>query len=288
VFDHKNADAKVKLIDFGFAHQVEEEKEYCDFGGTLSYFAPELLATHMGFPCKGKVLKAADVWAMGIIAYAMLTRRMPFSGHSKVQLFLSIVRDPVSFPTDVELSDSFKDFVDLLLTKNVLRRPTVDEALNHPWITGDTSGDLNCKENEDDEDDAETDVEGEHEDSVPPISNVNAEPGEQVEGVLGSDDADLESKSTDPVKASSTTPPLRNASLHVERAEHQTMGGSNLCCSKIVAMMRNLRRSDSNESYDSASLTPEFASEILREENRCPNWRALAQSCNCLRRNMST
>jgi serine/threonine protein kinase len=276
------------LIDFGFAHQVEDETEYGDFGGTMSYFAPELAATHMGIPCKGKVLKAADVWAMGVIAYAMLTRKLPFSGHSRVQLFLSIVRDPVSFPTDVELSDSFKDFVDLLLTKNALRRPTVDEALNHPWITGDTSGDLNCKENEDDEDGDKTDIEGEHEDAVPQNLSLNAEPGEQVEGVLGSDEAVLESKSTDTVKASSTNLSLRNASLqHVDGA-HQTLGGSKRCCSEFVAMLRNLRRSDSNESYDSASLTPEFASDVLNEENKCPNWRALAQSCNCLRRNMST
>lgn len=45
-------------------------------------------------------------------------------------------RSPLRFPTDIELSDGFKDFVMKVLVKNPYKRMSIEDALRHPWVQG--------------------------------------------------------------------------------------------------------------------------------------------------------
>jgi hypothetical protein len=72
----------VKLIDFGIAtvrdSQVAASGETSKVVGTFLYMAPEQL---LGKPCL-----ASDIYALGVIAYEMITGRRPFSPDSPFQL----------------------------------------------------------------------------------------------------------------------------------------------------------------------------------------------------------
>ncbi|MEK7753831.1 MAG: serine/threonine-protein kinase [Acidobacteriota bacterium] len=73
----------VKLIDFGIAKveqsQVKARTETWTFVGTVNYGSPEQLL--------GKAGVAGDIWALGVIAYEMVTGRRPFQPETPFHLY---------------------------------------------------------------------------------------------------------------------------------------------------------------------------------------------------------
>ena len=142
VFESNEQSANIVLIDFGCAKVVNDDKEYKDLVGTVYYLAPELAAQSSRVHKTGKVLKMADIWSIGVIAYVMLTGRPPFKGRTNKDIFTHIIKDQLKFPSDVELSDGFKDFVKKALIKNPYKRISIDEALRHPWVQGKAAAEI--------------------------------------------------------------------------------------------------------------------------------------------------
>lgn len=73
----------VKLIDFGIAtikdSQVAPGEQTSTLAGTMAYLAPERLM--------GEVCAASDIYALGVIAYEMLTGEIPFDAKTVVGLY---------------------------------------------------------------------------------------------------------------------------------------------------------------------------------------------------------
>merc|ERR1712087_569146 len=142
VFATTANDANIILIDFGCAKKVEDDKEYKDLVGTVYYLAPELAAQSSRVSKTGKVLKCADIWSIGVITYVMLTGRPPFKGKTNKDIFTRIIKEKLKFPSDVDLSDGFKDLVRKALVKNPHKRLSMEDALRHPWVQGKAAAEI--------------------------------------------------------------------------------------------------------------------------------------------------
>ena len=76
----------IKIIDFGFSTCIPNDKKIKIFCGTPSYMAPEIVQK------KEYDGKAVDMWALGVLLFAMLTGTFPFRGISEQDLYYKIQR----------------------------------------------------------------------------------------------------------------------------------------------------------------------------------------------------
>jgi len=135
LFKTNDENAPLKATDFGLAGKLPKNRDEplvrrC---GTPSYMAPEVINRKYG--------AEADVWSCGIVAYQLLTGRLPFRDvvnqrPNAKEVFRAILEDPLDLdtaPWDV-ISEEAKDFVDHLLERDPKKRPTARAALLHPWL----------------------------------------------------------------------------------------------------------------------------------------------------------
>ena len=89
-----------KLLDFGLVKPVKEEKSAVvtregTVTGSPLYMAPEqIMRTHAAD-------RRTDIYAMGGIAYYLLTGRPPFLGDDSMAVMISHARDPVEPPSRI-------------------------------------------------------------------------------------------------------------------------------------------------------------------------------------------
>lgn len=119
---------KTIFIDFGLATFFlpgERKKFKC---GTCGYMAPEV--------AQGSYTEKSDIWSVGVLAYACLTGKLPFSSYSDEEiLHLTQTAEPdYSESRWHNFSTLCQTFTRWLLTKDPERRPTCKEALNHDWF----------------------------------------------------------------------------------------------------------------------------------------------------------
>lgn len=133
MYEDDREDAEPKLIDFGFAHQVQPGRETMrEQLGTPSYMAPELWA-------EGPTTydSSVDMWALGVLSFMLLSGRRPFHAKEKREKGRMIRDDPLHFPHKHwhSISEDAKDFCSALMAKVPADRLAASEAVRHPWIT---------------------------------------------------------------------------------------------------------------------------------------------------------
>jgi serum/glucocorticoid-regulated kinase 2 len=120
-----------KLIDFGLAKFIANDKKALTFCGTPEYLSPEVI---LG---KGHN-RATDWWSLGVLIYEMVFGLPPFYSQKQNEMFKKIVCDDFVFRSDVAASLPCKDFIKRLLDKNQTTRlgSQMDsmEILSHPWF----------------------------------------------------------------------------------------------------------------------------------------------------------
>ena len=85
----------VKLIDFGVAKLARGagslQTQVGTVKGKFSYMAPEYLA--------GQLDARADLWALGVVAYELLTNRMLFDADDDLRVIDKVKHDPIAPPS---------------------------------------------------------------------------------------------------------------------------------------------------------------------------------------------
>ncbi|XP_072026782.1 LOW QUALITY PROTEIN: calcium/calmodulin-dependent protein kinase type 1-like [Amphiura filiformis] len=130
LFYSPEEDSKIMISDFGLS-KMEGSGDMSTACGTPGYVAPEVLA-------QKPYGKAIDVWSIGVISYILLCGYPPFYDECDANLFGQIMKGEYEFDSPYwdEISDSAKDFISHLMDVNPNTRYTCQEAIQHPWISG--------------------------------------------------------------------------------------------------------------------------------------------------------
>lgn len=112
------------LTDFGISRMSEGIQLTRHGGGTYLFMAPEQL--------RGRPEKASDLWALGVVAYLLLTGELPFRGDSvdelSKQVFFMIPPPPHRVRGDIQ-DEALERVVADLLEKQVTARTASAAAL---------------------------------------------------------------------------------------------------------------------------------------------------------------
>ncbi|OAD62661.1 Muscle M-line assembly protein unc-89 [Eufriesea mexicana] len=118
----------LKIADFGLARRISYTKQMILSYGMPEYVAPEVTNNE-------GVTFGADMWAVGIITYILLSGISPFRGNNDMETLMKIREGKWEFDDRWKnISEDAKDFIRSLLMYNVDRRMDVTAALAHPWL----------------------------------------------------------------------------------------------------------------------------------------------------------
>ncbi|KAL6648388.1 hypothetical protein ACP70R_012612 [Stipagrostis hirtigluma subsp. patula] len=124
-----NENSLLKIADFGFAKFLEPSSLAETLCGSPLYMAPEVMRAQ-------KYDAKADLWSVGVILYQLVTGYPPFNGDNQIQLLQNILKSrEIRFPSDCELSHDCIDLCRKLLRQNSVERLTVEEFLNHRFLS---------------------------------------------------------------------------------------------------------------------------------------------------------
>ena len=125
-------DGRVKVADFGLAKAVTTDTRHTATGGvligTVSYLAPELVVD-------GTSDARADVYAVGVVLYELLTGRKPHEGESPIAVAYKHVHEDVPPPSAAV--PGIPPYVDALVARATARdraqRPADAGVLLHQF-----------------------------------------------------------------------------------------------------------------------------------------------------------
>ena len=74
----------------------------------------------------------ADIWALGVLLYALLCGRFPFKGQSDKELYTNICKQELPLPDHI--SKQGKQLLMRIFNKNPDKRPSTKDILRDPWL----------------------------------------------------------------------------------------------------------------------------------------------------------
>ncbi|KAJ6225944.1 protein kinase [Anaeramoeba flamelloides] len=119
--------SNIKIADFGMAKIIERKKLLKTSCGSPHYVSPELIKQ------KGYDGEKSDIWACGVILYALLCGCLPFDEQEYRMLLFVITRGKFKFPEFVQENE--RDLIKKMLTVDPKKRINIQEIKKHPWFT---------------------------------------------------------------------------------------------------------------------------------------------------------
>ena len=114
------------LTDFGLARESRTDVLMMTRCGTICYLAPEIILNE---PYDGK---KSDIWALGVMLYAMATGNIPWQSGNELLMPNMIVSQRITPPPG--LLPDVAELITACTEPDPERRPTADDLLRHPWV----------------------------------------------------------------------------------------------------------------------------------------------------------
>lgn len=135
----------VKLADFGFSKDENNNSSCTSRLGTVHYCAPEILVPgDISEPNNNKIsynAKQADIWSCGVVLYCMLMKQYPFQSDkdknlNQIKKTTVVVKRIISgeFSVPAHVSEDCQDLLSRMLNINPHERPTSEMIWEHPWV----------------------------------------------------------------------------------------------------------------------------------------------------------
>lgn len=116
----------LKVGDLGCARR-QMDKRLNTITGSYAYGAPEVVR---GDRYDGK---KADVWSLGIILFAMVQGKLPYTDKGSLKQMLKKRSKPPKYPS--HLSASCRELLSGMLCFEPSVRLTIEEVISHPWLS---------------------------------------------------------------------------------------------------------------------------------------------------------
>jgi serine/threonine protein kinase len=118
----------IKVVDFGIAGVCDATKKDKVDAGSIAYMPPE------SFKSNSETSPAIDVWAIGVMQYAMLFGRLPFWGDTEEETINKIQNAPLKFDPEVCITDECKEFMTNMLQKQADKRMDLINLIQLPYF----------------------------------------------------------------------------------------------------------------------------------------------------------
>jgi serine/threonine protein kinase len=124
----QQGDLLVKVVDFGIAGVCAGTKKDKVDAGSIAYMPPET------FKSGSETSPAIDVWAIGVMFYAMLYGHLPWWGETEDEFIEKIINNPLKFDADVPVSFECREVIKGMLQKHPDNRSSLIDIMNTPYF----------------------------------------------------------------------------------------------------------------------------------------------------------
>ena len=128
----------LKIADFGFARNFNEDQLFTTFCGSPLYMAPEIIIPMVNKNKNENTYNIkADLWSIGVILYEMLTGNYPIMSKSLYHLPQQIKEFELKIPINIILTTNCRDILSNLLIKDPNKRIEWNAFFKHKWFETD-------------------------------------------------------------------------------------------------------------------------------------------------------
>lgn len=118
----------IRLLDFGFVRELVPKQHLLTVCGLTGYMAPELLRRerYLG--------RAIDIWALGVILYALVYGQMPFEGADEDATRQHVLDELLPHYPEGPAPPAVVELIQCMLERDPRQRALLTDVAQHPWI----------------------------------------------------------------------------------------------------------------------------------------------------------